>query len=143
MIKARCLSIGLFILKIRKETTLKNKTQKLNFNQALPILVRFILMLPFNVFIIFVPGFLFLALIISLWALVFALIGGGPALIVTAFQTGLMALSFWLSTSLFSISLFALCFSVVLGFTMVFLTKHFVLFVVNYLQWNFHFIRGR
>jgi uncharacterized membrane protein len=115
-----------------------NEPFKLKF--ALNVLLRLIVIAPFNFLVIFVPGAVLFAFLVAGWALVLAFASVGPALFTAAVQAHLMALSFWVAASVVSLSLLSVCMTIIFVMIMGFMTKHLVLFIINYLQWNLKFI---
>lgn len=110
------------------------------FHSALRFFFRFLAITPFNIFIIAIPGLIVFGLLTLAWAAILTLFSIGIAAPVVAFQTELISLSFWMATAVFSTSLFAFFFSVVLSFLFFFITKHFSIYILSYLRWNFNFI---
>jgi len=107
---------------------------------ALRSFLRFLVITPFNLFMIAFPGLIVFALLILLWILVLALFSAGLAAPFVAFQTELAYLSFWMFTAIFSTSLFAFFFSICLSFLVFFISKHFAIYILSYLHWNYRFI---
>ena len=107
---------------------------------AFRTILRFLLIAPFNIFIIAIPGLVTFGLILLAWALVIGLLSITLATPVIAVQTELIFLSFWTTTAVFSTSLFAFFMAICLSFFVFYATKHFAIYMLDYLNWNLRFI---
>ena len=107
---------------------------------ALQSFLRFLLIAPFNVVFIAIPGLITSVLIILIWTITLILFAASFATPVVAFQTELVALSFWSFLVTFSSSLFAFFVSICLGIVIFFISKYFCLYIFDYAKWNYKFI---
>lgn len=114
------------------------KTRTLHF--ALHSFLRFLLIAPFNILIIAIPGLITFGLIFLTWTLAIALLAIGFGTPVVAFQTELIFSSIWMATAVFSTSLFSFFMSICIGIFVLYISKHFTIYILSYLYWNFRFI---
>ncbi len=109
-------------------------------NFALNTILRFLLITPFNIVLIIIPGLVTFILILATWSVVFFLFAASIATPILAFQTELFYLSIWSIVATISSSLFSFFSSIFLGFIIFVISKHFFLFVVDYIVWNIKYI---
>lgn len=119
---------------------IKNPEAKFSFSAALMILGRLILLAPFNFLILFIPGAILMAIIVSGWAVAVTFFAGSIAAVSATFAAGIINLSFWIGAAATAGSLSLLGISILTAFFMFFVSKHFVLGCISYLQWNLKFI---
>ena len=118
----------------------KDTSAPFDFKFALNVLGRLIIIAPFNFLFLCIPGVILFSLIASGWILATATAASSLIPLAIGFAAGIMLISGWLTTAIISGSLGLLALSVALFLLMFFVTKNFILFLINYLQWNLRFI---
>lgn len=119
---------------------IKSPESEFSFSSALKILGRLIILAPFNFLVVLIPGAILVALIAAGWAIAGAFLASGLAVITAAVAASLLSLSFWVAIASTTGSLSLLGFAILIGFFMFFVSKHFILASISYLQWNLKFI---
>jgi hypothetical protein len=109
-------------------------------NIALTVFLRFLLITPFNILFMAIPGMITFSLIVLIWAVSAILFTASFATPIIAIQTELVSLSFWSVLATFSTSLFAFFASVFLGIITFLISKHFVFYIFDYIKWNYKFL---
>jgi uncharacterized membrane protein len=107
---------------------------------ALNVLGRLMIIAPFNFLTLLIPGAILLALISAGWSLVIGSVSSSLAVLTIGFSAGLAGISGWLAIAIVSCSFGLFGTTIILSCLMFFITKHFILFSINYLQWNLKFI---
>lgn len=119
---------------------MKESSDPVTLKSALSVLIRLVVIAPFNFLMVCIPGSVIFAFLIAAWCLVVATFTIGMAIVTAAFQTPLASVAAWMPAAMFSTCLFAFSLTVFLAIGMAYITKSFILFIINYLQWNLKFI---
>lgn len=114
------------------------KSPYLNF--ALNSFLRFLLLAPFNFFIIAFPALITFTLILLVWAVALTLFAASFTLPFWVSQTEFISLTFWSALATFSTSIFSFFASIALGLAIFFISKHFSIYMYNYIRWNLNYI---
>lgn len=122
--------------KINLVGMLQSARQKFIFDSIL----RFLLMAPFNLLLIALPSLILLALLLTTWMIVFALFSFSFASPVIAVQTELISLSAWMLLAFASTSFFSFCAAISLSFILFYISKKFLIFMLEYIYWNWRFV---
>ena len=113
----------------------KNPEQRFQWQLAMRVIGRMIIIAPFNLIILFIPGVISLSLLFAGWAVVLVFPAVGVAILTLAFHYG-----FWATLTSLSASLGVLGLGVLSGTIMFILTKYVLLAIINFFQWNLKFI---
>lgn len=107
---------------------------------AFSVLGRLLILAPFNFIVFFIPGVIIFSLLAAGWSAAVAVASAGLA--VFSLFPGIFALatSFWISISAVFASLGLLCLGAFSLMIMFVISKHIILGLINYLQWNLKFI---
>jgi uncharacterized membrane protein len=117
-----------------------DKGAQLKWPLVLRALGRLLLLAPFTLFVIFIPGILLLTYLLSGWSLVGVAALGSVFLMGLGFTGGILSLSFWVFASLISASLAGLGIVVATFLFMFVTTRALIRAVVDYIKWNLNFI---
>ena len=106
----------------------------------LKALGRLLLLAPFTILVLFIPGILLFSYLVTGWSLVGAAALGSLFILGLSFSGGILTFSFWVFFTLISAA-FAGFGIVVAAFIFMFVTtKALVRMVVDYIKWNLNFI---
>ena len=118
----------------------KNPYKKFQFGLALKALGRFIVLAPFNFFVLVIPGVVAISLIVAGWAVSLAFGAVSAALMVLIPVFGIFAISSWAGLAGVTSGLAFIGITVLSVILMFDITKYFLLGALSYLQWNLKFI---
>ena len=117
----------------------KNSSVDFQWETAFRVIGRLIVLAPFNLIVLFIPGILIFAFLVTGWSMAVALASVAFAIVASAFKIGIIGLTFWVFLALGAGSLGALGLAVVFALLMFVMTKQIVLGLIGYLQWNLKF----
>lgn len=119
---------------------IKNTDNKFRWGLALNIILRLLVLAPFNFFVLLIPGLITFFLLATGWSL--SLTFGSIGLGILFYLPSLFSLSstYWMAMAgIFgTIGFFGL--GIIGVLVMFFITKYIVLALIGYLQWNLKFI---
>lgn len=121
-------------------TQLRMKEEPFSWKLGLQVIGRFLILAPFNFFVLFIPGVILFALIVAGWSVVVGIGGASLGILGVSFGAGLLTLSFWAFMAGFATSLGLLGMSVMFAVLMAFFTQQTILAVVAYCKWNLQFL---
>lgn len=118
----------------------KNTDKGFNMKLALKVVIRLLVLAPFNLIVLFIPGMIVFGLLVGGWGAAIGL--GGASLGVLGFmpQAASLSLSVWAWIAGFSLSLTLLGVAVLLGMVMFMISKYLLIGLISYLQWNVKFV---
>ncbi len=122
------------------DAVIKNPHQSFRWGLAFKVILRLLILAPFNFFVLFIPGIVVGSLVFAAWAVSLAL-----------FSVGVGAFSFLPEVARFTDTLWAISAGVFAGFgfmglgvigavIMLMVTKAVLMMVISYLQWNIKFV---
>lgn len=107
---------------------------------VLRALGRLLILAPFTLIVIFIPGVLLFSYLITGWSLVGVTTLGSFLLLGLGFTGGILSLSFWVFVSLISASFAGIGITIAAFLFMFITTRALVRMVVDYIKWNLNFI---
>jgi uncharacterized membrane protein len=119
---------------------MKDPGSGFQFETALRVIGRLIVIAPFNLVLFLIPGLILFSMLIAGWSVAVALGSAGLALIGFAAKTGIFGLSLWMAIGIGSSSMALLGIGVFALVMMFVVTKSIMLALINYLQWNLKFV---
>ena len=119
---------------------IKNPENKFRWGLALNILIRLMVLAPFNFFFLLIPGVVIFSMMTAGWSVALALGAVGVAILWNIPAILGIATSFWLSLAGASVTIGLLGTAFIAGLIMFFITKYVVLGLISYLQWNLKFV---
>lgn len=110
------------------------------FGLALSIIIRLLILAPFNFIVLFIPGIIILSLLFAGWSVAVAF--GSAALGVLWFMPSLTSISstIWMIMAGVFTIIGLLGLSIIGLSVMFFITRYIVLGLISYLQWNLKFV---
>ena len=115
---------------------IKNADNDFRWGLAINIILRLLILAPFNFIVLFIPGIFIFSMIVAGWSVAIALGSVGLAILWNIPSMVSISSSFWMGLAGVSstIGLIGLC---LIGMMiMFFISKHVVLALISYLQWN-------
>jgi len=119
---------------------IKNPEKGFKLGLAFSVIGRLLVIAPFNFFVLFIPGIIIFAMLISGWAVSVALGSVSLALLGTLPVVALLSLNIWAWIAHISASLGLLAMAILGGMVMFLISKYVLLSLISYLQWNLQFI---
>lgn len=113
---------------------------KLEWSLVIKALGRLVVIAPFTLLVVLLPGILLLTYLITGWALVGGTFVGSLIAFVVGLVSGLFTFSFWILLSIVSSALAGFGITVAAFIFMYVTTKVLVQFVVDFIKWNLNFI---
>lgn len=117
----------------------KSSGADFQWETAFRVIGRLIVLAPFNLFFLLIPGILIFAFVVAGWSIVAGLSSVAIAIIGVAFKIGFVGFSIWVFLALASVSLGVLGLCLIAVLLMFAITKQIVIALINYLQWNLKF----
>lgn len=119
---------------------IKNDDTRFRLGLALKVILRLLVLAPFNFIILFIPGLIIFSLIVAGWSV--ALGFGSAGLGVVWYIPSMMSVSstFWMGLAGVTGAIGFLGMALIGFMIMFFITKHVVLALISYLQWNLKFV---
>ncbi|MBL7542701.1 MAG: DUF1700 domain-containing protein [Bdellovibrionaceae bacterium] len=119
---------------------IKNTENKFQWSLAINIIGRLIILAPFNFIVLFIPGIIIFALLTAGWSMSLAI--GSLAFGILWNLPSLLNISstFWMGLAGISTTIGFFGLGIIGVLTMFFITKHIVLALISYLQWNLKFV---
>ncbi len=127
----------------KTETLLKEirtPNSKFRWGLTLNVLLRLLVIAPFNFFFLFIPGIVLVSLLAAGWSVALAVGSAGFAIMWHIPAVASIATSFWFWLAGLSATLGFLGLGSIGILIMFFITKYIVLGLISYLQWNLKFI---
>lgn len=121
----------------------QKKDQAFQWGLALQIMGRFILIAPFNFFILLIPGAILFALIVAGWSVTFGMGAGAVAVVCLTLKASLFSLGWWAGASAMSAGLALFGLTALFGLIGFLISQQIFLAFLSYLQWNLKFILDR
>lgn len=118
----------------------KSPETRFQLDTALRVIGRLIVLAPFNLIVLFIPGILVFSFLFAGWSVAAAIGSASLGLMAFGLKMGLFAFSFWASLALGSASLTLLGMGIFTGLLMFAMTKYVILGLIGYLQWNLKFV---
>lgn len=119
---------------------IKNPENTFRWGLALNVLLRLLVIAPFNLFFLFIPGIVIFSLLAAGWSVAVATGSAGFAVLWQLPTIASLSTSFWLSVAGLSASIGLFGLGLLGGLIMFFITKYIVLGLISYLQWNLKFV---
>ncbi len=119
---------------------IKSSDKGFDMKLALNVVMRLLILAPFNFIVLFIPGAIIFGLLVGGWG---AAIGiGGASLGVLGFMPGAASLSAsaWAWVAGFTLSISLMGGAILIGMVMFFITKYLLMGLISYLQWNLKFV---
>jgi uncharacterized membrane protein len=107
---------------------------------AFRVIGRLILLAPFNLVVIFIPGAIVFSFVVAGWSVATGLTAACFGIFAVAGKVGLLGFSSWTSIAVGSASMAVLGAGVLFAIVMFLLTKWILLALISYLQWNLKFV---
>lgn len=119
---------------------IKNEDNTFRWGLALNIILRLLVLAPFNFIILFIPGIIVFSMIVAGWSVALAL--GSAGFAVLMYIPSLLSISstFWMGLAGVTTTIGLLGMCLIGGLIMFFISKHVVLALISYLQWNLKFV---
>lgn len=119
---------------------IKNDDNQFRWGLALNVILRLLVLAPFNFIVLFIPGLLVFSLIVAGWSVAMAF--GSAGLAVLWYIPSMLSVSstFWMGLAGVSGTIGLLGLAMIGFMIMFFITKHVVLALISYLQWNLKFV---
>jgi uncharacterized membrane protein len=118
----------------------KNSGNQFQWGTAFQVLVRLIVIAPFNFFVLFIPGLILFTFLTVGWSMVFASGCVAAGIFGALFKLSIDLFSFWVVIAIGSASFATFGAAFLGGLIMFTISKFILLAVINYLQWNLKFI---
>ena len=118
----------------------KNPGTEFQWKLALNIIARLLIIAPFNLIVLFIPGIMIFSFLTTGWAIALAMGSISMALLWMLPTVGALALSGWAWIAGISASFGFIGLCVLTGIVMFLITKYILLALISYLQWNLKFI---
>lgn len=122
---------------------IKSGHQDFNIKLALNIVMRLLVLAPFNFIVLFVPGIIIFTIMVTGWSMAAAFGGISLGVLTVIPEFIALSLSGWGWTAIISTSLGFLCMTILTGMIMYVLTKYILMGLIGYLQWNLRFIKDK
>jgi uncharacterized membrane protein len=119
---------------------IKSIHSNFQWEMALRVIGRLLVLAPFNLILFFLPGLLLFVFLTTGWSVAVALGAASLAILGFGLKAGLIGLSIWLTLTLGSASLALLGVGIGALFIMFLITKFIMVTLINYLQWNLKFV---
>jgi uncharacterized membrane protein len=117
----------------------KNPNSNFQWETAFRVIGRLIVLAPFNVLVLFIPGILIFVFLVAGWSVAVALVSVAFAIAASTVKIGFGGFTMWLFLALGAGSLAALGLAIVFALLMFLITKQIILALISYLQWNLKF----
>lgn len=119
---------------------IKNEDNQFRFGLALNVILRLLVLAPFNFIVLFIPGLIIFSLVVAGWSVAMGF--GSAGLAVVWYIPTMLSISstFWLGLAAVTGSIGLLGLATIGFMIMFFITKHVVLALISYLQWNLKFV---
>jgi uncharacterized membrane protein len=121
-------------------TTSSHVNDKLEWPLVLKALGRLLILAPFTILVIFVPGVLLFSFLATGWSLVGVASLGSLFLLGLSFTGGFLSFSVWVFLTLISAALAGFGIVIAAFIFMYMTTRALVKMVVDYIKWNLNFI---
>ena len=119
---------------------IKNPESQFRWGLALNVLLRLMVIAPFNFFFLLIPGVIIFGLQCDGWSAALAVGSAGFAILWNIPTIGSLSVTIWLWLAGLSATLGFLGLGLIGILIMFFITKYIVLGLISYLQWNLKFI---
>ncbi len=119
---------------------MKSPETGFQFETALRVLGRMIVLAPFTLIVFFIPGLIAFSLLVSGWSVAIALGAAAFGAIGMGLKFGLFGLSLWLAIGVGATSMALLGVGAFGMLVMFMITKTIMMALINYLQWNLKFV---
>lgn len=119
---------------------IKNPDSQFRWGLTLNVLLRLLVIAPFNFFFLFIPGIILVAMLSAGWSVALAIGSVGFAILWNISNIASISSSLWLLAAGLSATVGFLGLGTLGMLIMFFITKYIVLGVISYLQWNLKFI---
>lgn len=122
---------------------IKNSDQGFSMKLALNVVMRLLVLAPFNFIVLFIPGVIVLSLIATGWGVTIGF--GGVSLGILGFLPEAMTwpLTGWGWVAAISMSLSFLGMAIMGGMIMFLISKYILMGLISYLQWNVKFVLNK
>lgn len=119
---------------------IKNTDNQFRWGLAISIILRLLILAPFNFIILFIPGIITFSLLVAGWSVAMALGSAGFAVLWHVPSMLSISPTFWMGLAGVSGSIGLLGMCLIGLMIMFFISKHVVLALISYLQWNLKFV---
>lgn len=119
---------------------IKNPEHGFRWGMAFSIILRLIILAPFNFIILFIPGILIFTFLVTGWALAGATGSIGLTILWNLPQLLSLSSTYWMGLAGISWTVGLVGLSAIGLMTMFFITKYIVMALISYLQWNLKFV---
>jgi len=118
----------------------KESKDKFEWEMALRVVGRLLILAPFNILVLFIPGVIVFSLLVSAWSVAAGLGGAGIGVLSASFFIGLFTQSGWAIVACLAAGLGILGLAVLSGLVSFLISKALVLATMDYLKWNLKFV---
>lgn len=119
---------------------IKNRDKGFDLKLALNVVIRLLVLAPFNFIVLFIPGIIIFSLLTTGWALTLALGGVGVGIIGFLPEAATWPLTAWGWMAGISMSLSFFGMAILGGMIMFLISKYILMGLISYLQWNVKFV---
>jgi uncharacterized membrane protein len=118
----------------------QKEEETFQWSLAFQIIGRFILIAPLNFFILFIPGVILFSLMMAAWGVTFAVGGTAVAILAMTFKASIFSLGWWAGAGVLSVGFATMGLAFLLILIGFLISKHILLALISYLQWNLKFV---
>ncbi len=118
----------------------KDKNSRFQWEMSLKVLGRLLILAPFNFLVLFIPGALIFAFLVTAWSVAAGLGGAGIGVIGASFFAGFLSESFWALIACLSAGLGVLGLALLSGMISFKISQYVILMTIDYLKWNLKFV---
>lgn len=119
---------------------IKNPQNKFRLSLALNIVIRLLVIAPLNFFVLFIPGILLFAFLVTGWSISAAIASGSLAILSALPSLATLPANAWTWIAGLCASFSLLGLGVLGGMIMFLISKTILIMLISYLQWNLKFV---
>lgn len=118
---------------------IKSSEKGFDIKLALNVVIRLLVLAPFNLIVLFIPGVIIFSLLLGGWGATLGIGGAGVGVLGFIPEAASLSLSAWGWLAGFSLSASLIGTSILMGMTMFYISKYLLIGLISYLQWNVKF----
>ncbi len=119
---------------------IKNPQNKFRLSLALNIVIRLLVIAPLNFFVLFIPGILLFAFLVTGWSISAAIASGSLAILSALPSIATLPANAWTWIAGLCASFGLMGLGVLGGMIMFLISKTILIMLISYLQWNLKFV---
>lgn len=119
---------------------IKNNDGKFDMKLALNVVIRLLVLAPFNLVVLFIPGAIIFGFLAGGWGATIGIGGAGIGVLGFLPKAASLSSTLWAWVAGFSLSFSLLGAAILMGMVMFAISKYILIGLINYLQWNIKFV---